>query len=163
METLFMGKSRTVIGLDQALTNTGYCVLKENKVIAKGVIKTSDKNGDYLERLIYIEKEVYKLLTKYKPNHIFYEDVFSVGKGAWKKLGDVKIMLELLFKKNNIEATCLSPLVRRNNSWRRLNGLNTSDKKIWQKQCGESNEHIADAYGIAKAGIILIEKSSHGN
>lgn len=151
-----MAKRGVIIGLDQALTNTGYCVLdKKGNIVDKGVIKTSDKDGEYLDRLLLIEAEVNKLLDKYKPSYVFYEDVFSVGKGAWKKLGDVKIMLELLFKKQKIIAMCLSPLVRRSNSWRKLNGLTSSDKKVWQKQCGETNEHIADAYGIAKAGHII--------
>lgn len=158
METCSLEKDRVVLGLDQALANTGYCILDcDHKVVDKGVIKTTSKQ-DYLTRLVTIQQTVQELVTGYNPIHVFYEDIFTTGKGAWRKLADVKIALELMFYTQGIDNTCMSSLLNRKNSWRKLVGLTSSDKKVWQAQIGEDNEHIADAIGIATGGVKYLEE-----
>lgn len=153
METFSMEKDRVVLSLDQALLNTGYCVLDlEGNILAKGIIKTKSKDY-YLARLLHLETEVAKLVDLYNPMYVFYEEVFTVGKGAWRKLTDVKILLEMYLYKHNIECIGMSPLLSRQNSWRKLVGLKSSNKKDWQAICDEPNEHIADAIGIGLGGL----------
>lgn len=164
-----MAKSRVFIGLDQALTNTGYCVLKESlkrlTIIDKGVIETKpkkiinkqDKRSYYLDRLIYIEECLDKLITKYKPEYVFYEEVYLTGNRGGRTLAEVKVMVELLLKRKKVNSLSLPSQLNCKTSWRSILGLTTADKVSWQKKCGETNEHIADAYGIAKAGSILIK------
>jgi Holliday junction resolvasome RuvABC endonuclease subunit len=151
-------KDRVILSLDQALLNTGYCVLDlEGNILTKGVIKTKSKDN-YFNRLSCIEAEVAKLIDIYNPQHVFYEDVFAVGKGAWRKLTDVKVVIELYLYKTNITFTAMSPLLNRKNSWRKLVGLTTSNKKDWQVICNEKNEHIADAIGIGLGGLKYLDE-----
>lgn len=151
-----MGRVREkALGLDQALVNTGYVIVEKNnseKIINKGVLITSSKS-EYLSRLKYIKEEVSALISKYKPTVVYMEDVYTGGRGAWAKLKDVKIILELLCYELNIPVVIMSPLIKRKNSWRKYVGLTVADKQVWCKQSGIKNEHIADAYGIVKGGL----------
>lgn len=168
METLSVGKSRVVIGLDQALTNTGYCVLKQNPktitIKAKGVIQTKakkivdkqNKKDYYLERLIHIESSISSLLNLYQPDYVFYEEIYLTGNRGGKTLAEVKIMVELLLKRQGVKYMGLPSQLNCKTSWRNILGLTSSEKEYWQKLCGESNEHIADAFGIAKAGLLYL-------
>lgn len=163
-----MAKSRIFIGLDQALSNTGYCVLKETNntltIIDKGVIVTkaktlTDKDAKksyYLDRLLLIEDSLTKLLNKYHPDWVFYEEIYLTGNRGGKTLAEVKIILELLLHRRKINNLGLPSRLNCKSSWRHILGLHSADKKLWQKQCGETNEHIADAYGIAHAGYLFL-------
>ena len=68
-----------ILGIDPGLATIGYGVIQvvgDNfKEIDYGVITTSSKS-DMLKRLMKIEKEIRKLVRKYKPKIIACEDIF---------------------------------------------------------------------------------------
>jgi len=68
-----------ILGIDPGLATIGYGVIQvvgDNfKEIDYGVITTSSKS-DMLKRLMKIEKEIRKLIRKYKPKSIACEDIF---------------------------------------------------------------------------------------
>ena len=68
-----------ILGIDPGLATIGYGVIqvaRDNfKEIDYGVITTSSKS-DMLKRLMKIEKEIRKLVRKYKPKIIACEDIF---------------------------------------------------------------------------------------
>ena len=68
-----------ILGIDPGLATIGYGVIqvaRDNfKEIDYGVVTTSSKS-DMLKRLMKIEKEIRKLIRKYKPKIIACEDIF---------------------------------------------------------------------------------------
>lgn len=147
-----------LLGLDQALRNTGYAILNPyGEIISKGVIKTTNEDN-YLKRLEIITTTIEYLICEHEINIVYMEEVFAAGKGAWKVLLEVKILIEMLCYSRHLPCTALSSLIKRKNSWRRIIGLKTSEKKECKLFIGEKNEHIAEAIGIAKAGFILETK-----
>lgn len=67
-----------ILGIDPGTATTGYGVIEKDnnlKMIDYGCIKTTT---DYstAERLNILDKELFKIIKKYKPNKIAIEDIF---------------------------------------------------------------------------------------
>lgn len=163
-----MESGRTILGLDQALCNTGYVLITpRGRIITKGVIVTTSKE-EYYKRLVYIESEVKKLINIYKPEMTYLEDVYvRGGRANAYKLKDVKLVIELMLYKSGYNYTVMSAALKTKNSWRKFLGIKTADKQAWCDQINEENEHIADAIGIAKGGLkytkSLTQKCNNSN
>jgi len=69
----------TILGIDPGTAITGYGIIKKSpsklKVIDYGCIKTEAKFST-AERLAKIDKQLAKLIRKYKPQKIAVEDIF---------------------------------------------------------------------------------------
>lgn len=73
----------TVMGIDPSLTSTGWVVLKDGKLIGHGTIGSEKKD---IERLLDLEEQVEKILSKYFPDLIFIEEyAFSRAERAHQK------------------------------------------------------------------------------
>ena len=74
-----MVKSKTILGIDPGLADTGYGLIKKQgqkiKMIDYGSIKTSAKD-DFINRLNQIHKELTKIIKKHKPDCVGVEQLF---------------------------------------------------------------------------------------
>lgn len=72
----------TLLALDISSKSTGYAILEDGYLCFDtiGMIKINPK-GQCGERLTKLEKEIKKILKKYKPDCIVIEDIFS-GRNA---------------------------------------------------------------------------------
>lgn len=164
--------SLKVLALDQSLNNTGYSLFKttnnvdytyldlDKVLITTGIIKPK-ASTPYKDKLIFIETNVSKLIEEHKPDIVFLEEIFTVGKGSWRKLIEVKVIIELLLYKKGIKTIALSSMIKHKKSWRAINKLTTADKKYWQGLLQEKNEHIADSIGIGLAGLVLLKNADN--
>lgn len=71
-----------ILGLDVSITSTGYCVFNNGKLLKKscGMIKPNPKKT-YGERLLFLELEIKKIISKYKPDEVIIEDIYK-GRNA---------------------------------------------------------------------------------
>lgn len=172
MENSSNFNSLKILALDQSLNNTGYSFFYSKEdveyhysnidklLVTKGIIKPKT-NLSYKDKLVYIETNLCDLVEDLKPDIVFLEEIFTVGKGSWRKLIEVKVIIELLLYKKGIKTIALSSMIRHKKSWRAINKLTNADKKYWQELLQEKNEHIADSIGIGLAGLVLLKNADN--
>jgi len=103
-----------ILGIDPGLATIGYGVIqviRDNfKEIDYGVITTSSKS-DMLKRLMKIEKEIRKLIRKYKPKIIACEDIFFYKNVKTAFLvGQARGVILLACAKEKVEVKSYAPL-----------------------------------------------------
>ena len=68
-----------ILGIDPGTATTGYGIIEKNNnkliIIDYGCIRTTTKDST-AERLNKLDKELFKLIKKYKPKKISVEDIF---------------------------------------------------------------------------------------
>jgi crossover junction endodeoxyribonuclease RuvC len=98
-----------VLGLDDALENTGWCVLADGLPVATGLITTKKKHT-YPERLNQIFNEVLILIEKYEPDYLAIEDKF-LGRSVktLKQLAGVRGILLLMAARQGLDTWLLQP------------------------------------------------------
>lgn len=149
------------LAFDQSLSNSGWSLIKEDKsnfeLVSYGVIKTNNKTT-FIERLIYIENELEKLVNSIKPDYVFLEEVYCPRNSpyAWPQLLVVESVYKIWLTKNNKNFLSFSSKKTSNNSWRKLLNITSSHKKATKLLLSnlKINEHIADSIAINLAGII---------
>lgn len=103
-----------ILGIDPGLATIGYGVIQvvgDNfKKIDYGIISTSAKL-DISRRLIKIEKEVRKLIRKYKPKVVACEDIFFYknAKTAFS-VGEARGVILLACAKEKVKVKSYTPL-----------------------------------------------------
>jgi Holliday junction resolvasome RuvABC endonuclease subunit len=65
-----------VLGIDPSLTNLGYVVLEDGKVLEKGRFQTGTEDGLNLQRYAIQAARLSDLITKYEINHLATEAPF---------------------------------------------------------------------------------------
>jgi len=70
-----------MISIDLSMRSTGYCVWKEGKLIAYGIINT-DKNHNTYERANYVAQTLISLIKEYKITEVFIEAPAFAAKGS---------------------------------------------------------------------------------
>ncbi len=67
---------KIVLSMDISSKSTGWCVFKNDLLFDYGTIQPNGKLTN-TEKLHFFRQELINILTKYKPNAIVFEDVFS--------------------------------------------------------------------------------------
>ena len=103
-----------ILGIDPGLATIGYGVIQvvgDNfKEIDYGVITTSSKS-DMPKRLMKIEKEIRKLIRRYKPKVIACEDIFFCKNVKTAFLvGQARGVILLACAKEKVEVKSYTPL-----------------------------------------------------
>lgn len=154
------------IGLDQALANTGWCVMELNKrrkkkkvsLIKHGLLKTSPREAR-VDRIIKIVELTNNLCQEYKPEKVFIEEVFCQSNRGhfWKHLVAVESCLELELTKNKQAFSSISAKLKAENSWRRVLNISKRDKSLSKSTINAKklSEHEADAICICLGGILI--------
>ena len=60
--------------MDQSTRVSGYCLFEDGKYVESGVIDMSKSSLDTPERLFEMAKALWKVIEKYKPDHLVIED-----------------------------------------------------------------------------------------
>lgn len=146
------------IGIDASLTNTGIVILDNFKntgyMQASTVIKTGTLRGP--KRLQEIWAQAYKFLEGLPfANLALIEDYNYRGQNL-TSLAEGQGVLKLLCAVKNIEVITVSPASLK----KFATGNSQATKKQMMKHLKESNEHIADARGLAVIGHHLLGKET---
>jgi Holliday junction resolvasome RuvABC endonuclease subunit len=101
-----------MLGLDISSSCTGYCIVEDGYLLIDtiGTIKPNAKDC-MGKKLVFFEKEIKKLLKKYKPNHVIIEDIFK-GPNAktFKVLSMCRgVIFKVIFEKLNQEPVSVMP------------------------------------------------------
>lgn len=144
-----------VLSIDSSTTSTGWCIY-ENKPIKFGCI-CPNKTLEYIDRIIYILKELNALKLKYRPEIIIIEQL-AVTRNAKvaQMLAGLQVAIEVMFRKEEylvIEA--------RPSEWRKycnIKGKKREELKqnavnyIKNKYKIEVNDDAAESICIAEYG-----------
>ncbi len=102
-----------IMGIDPGLNSTGWGVIQSYKnkeiYLSHGVIKTNNKEK-LGERLNVIHKELISLITKFKPDFISVEKIFSnANADSTLKLGKARGIVFLVAAQKKINISEFSP------------------------------------------------------
>ena len=104
-----------VLGLDTSTTSTGYAVLDGLKLISYGTIKTP-KEGDLLDKIIYIEEHIKQIIKAKEVEFIVVEDL-AVTRSASTTKALAGLLYHLLteFRKRDMLVVQVRP-----SEWRKV-------------------------------------------
>lgn len=100
---------RRVLGIDPSLQSTGWS-FRDGARVRTGTIK-APKGMLGPERLHYVKDEIWKLIARYNPDLVAYED-YAKGKGGMGRtfdIGELGGVLKLFFYENGIDVMLVSP------------------------------------------------------
>lgn len=151
-----------VIGLDQSLTNTGFVVLGDDGIVEQGVF--SPKNTD-ITRLDDIHRHIKGLTKKHAPVDALAMEGYSLGSKFGREAmgevgGIVKLAVVSELRAKRVKRFYVIPIqlakkfaCNRGNA-NKMEAIVSAVRK-WPELDGINNEHIIDAFIIAK---IVFEK-----
>jgi len=115
MQHVIHNTQHVILGIDPGIADTGYGVIKKDKdgnlgCLDYGSIKTKAKD-ELPERLEIINKEISRLIKKYKPKIAAVEQIFFCKNVKTALVvGHARGVILLTIKQNNIEAAEFTPL-----------------------------------------------------
>lgn len=107
--------SYVILGIDPGIADTGYGVIKKEKdgrliCLDYGSIKTK-AGTDLIDRLEIINKQVDKIIKKYKPELISVEELFFCNNAKTALIvGQARGVVLLTAKQNNVPLVEFTPL-----------------------------------------------------
>lgn len=154
-----------VIGLDQALVNTGWSVIhyssKQLKLLDYGTFKTDSKEPNLEKRLLSIKRFLEQLTLKFLPDLVFTEYVYlcKANPGSGRSLLKVESMIHLYLFENDIDYKVISSSSKNKGGWRKELGIKKNKNKNKEareffKDVGNFNEHSADSLAIMLTGLL---------
>jgi Holliday junction resolvasome RuvABC endonuclease subunit len=150
------------LGLDQALANTGWCLVyfaaDEKPVISYGLIKTSSKLDIY-ERLFIIETELKDLIKTHNVKQLFTECVFinHSRAGDSRSLVRVETIIHRLAHQEHIPYTIINS-GKQNDSWKKVLGCHEKDDafKLFYPLLNKDNNKYFDSKGEKIAASLIL-------
>jgi Holliday junction resolvasome RuvABC endonuclease subunit len=145
-----------ILGLDISISSTGYCIFNNGKLMKKscGLIQPNPKET-YGQRLLFLEKEIKKVIKKNKPDEVVIEDIY---KGRNAKTFKILSMARGVVIKTIYEETGKDPISVMASSARSLVGIKNKKEiayefivKKYKLKDYEFNKHndIVDAIVLA--------------
>lgn len=152
----------TILALDQSSKKNGWAVITKKGLKASGVF-TADDKLDYISRLKIVRETIIKLITKYKPSFIVFEDTQYQGNAqGYKVLAMTQgIMMDILFT-YKIDFYIVPPVTWK--SFCHIEGKKRAEQKANTKKFVADkyglivSEDEADAVGIATWAVANIEE-----
>jgi crossover junction endodeoxyribonuclease RuvC len=143
----------TIIGLDLSLTQTGYCILQDDEIIDKGVIKINRIKG--MERLALIKKEIMLFIMRYELDVVVLEG-YSMGSRFGKafSIGELGGIIKLMLFNKEIKTILVPPTTLK----KFVTGKGNAPKDMMMMKALSkyniefTNNNECDAYCLAKLG-----------
>lgn len=144
-----------VLGLDLSTVSTGYCVIDNNKILTYGVIRPPS-NKDFVDRIIFIEKEIKELIKAKSVEYVCIEELSSMRSASTtKKLAALQGHIEIQLRKKDMLVVTARPSEWRKNKIKgrkREELKNNAIKYVKDKYDLIVNDDEADAICIAEFG-----------
>lgn len=144
-----------VLGLDLSTVSTGYCVIDNNKILTYGVIKPASEQ-DFIDRIIFIEKEIKELIKAKLVEYVCIEELSSMRSASTtKKLAALQGHIEIELRKKDMLVVTVRPSEWRKNKIKgrkREELKNNAIKYVKDKYGLIVNDDEADAICIAEFG-----------
>lgn len=134
---------KRVLGLDPSLTSTGYAMRVEG-IVRTGTIDTGELRGP--RRLDYAVRQLEKILDRYQPDLVVYED-YAMGQGPKSgrvfDIGELGGVYKRLIWSRGIDMTLFAPTAMKKAICGKGNpGFKGRGKKVSEK---EKKQPIVDA------------------
>jgi Holliday junction resolvasome RuvABC endonuclease subunit len=148
-----------VLGIDPSLTNLGYVVLEDGKVLEKGRFQTSPEDGLNVQRYLIQSNRVSEIIEKYKIKYVSSESPIFQDFNT-EVLYGLQSFLHLVYWVHAVNVVILSPLQVKSYALPNFKGkIFKSDMvKAARKDMGLADNSrlandVADAYWISKIGL----------
>lgn len=142
-----------IIGLDLSLTSSAYCILNQSGDIAiQGLIKNTLRD---VPRLIYIYKELFKVLSEWEPELVVVEN-YSFGSRGGKafSIGELGGIIKVGLHEEGYRTLMVPPtslklfITGKGNSAKSIMIMKTLKKYDIEF----TDDNLCDAFGLAKLG-----------
>lgn len=137
-----------VVSMDQSTRCSGYCVFEDKKYVTSGIIDMSKSKLDTDKRSFEMAKELWKVIKKYKPEHLILED-------TQQQNGNVKTVIILArlagmvvgyAEAHNVETHILLP-----SQWRKALSYSQGPKVKRQELKQQSIDYVKENFGLELA------------
>lgn len=148
-----------ILGVDPSLTNLGYVVLEDGKILERGRFQTETSDGLNLQRYVLQASSVAKLVRKYDIKYLATEAPFFSAFST-ELLFALQSILHLTYWSLGLRVVLLAPLTVKSYACPKLNPKDVLKKDMVDSakldlKMGERERlanDVADAYWIAKLG-----------
>jgi crossover junction endodeoxyribonuclease RuvC len=161
-----------IIGLDLSITQTGYCIVnEEKKIIDNGVILTKPKDFDSdMARFDFIATEIFGKVGNHGCDAAFIENYAYAARGNLTRLAELAgIIKHDLFCTWGLAQGEKCFVVAPATLKKYILGSGVGDKNLILKYVFTKwgvdidNDNIADAYGLARMGVDFLECIKNGS
>lgn len=150
-----------VLAMDQSTRNSGFALFDDGKYVCSGVIDMSKSKLDTNERSFEMAKEIWKIINKYKPQHIVLEDVQQQSNPKTMiVLARLSGMIIGYAEAHNVKTHILSPA-----QWRKQLHYSQGPKIKRQELKQQSIDYVKKNFGLDlpedECEAICIGNSAH--
>lgn len=151
-----------VLSLDQSTRVSGYCYFKDGQYVESGVIDMSKSKLDTDERSFEMAKELWKIIKKYKPEHLILED-------TQQQNGNVKTVITLARLAGMVvgyaEAHKVKTHILLPSKWRAALSYKQGAKVKRQELKQQSLDYVQEHFGLVlsedEAEAVCINEAAH--
>jgi len=148
-----------VIGVDPSLTNLGYVVLENNKILERGRLQTETSDGLNLQRYMLQATRLGALIRKYEIKHLSTEAPFFQAFST-EILFALQSILHLTYWSHGVRVVTFAPLTIKGYACPHLSPtkvlksdmVNAAKQDLGMGERERLANDVADAYWIAKLG-----------
>ena len=146
-----------IIGIDQSLTATGYCI-HNDLVYTCGTIYPKKLKG--IERLLYIEEQLLRLINTHYIDNAFMEGYAYAMPSQSHQIGELGGIIKRTLYLSGVSYIPIAP----SSVKKFATGKGNTKKehmmmhilKRWGVEC--TNSHEADAYALTRIGLVLLNQ-----
>ena len=133
-----------VLAMDQATRKSGFCYFENGQYIESGIIDLGDSKLDTDKRSFEMAKELWKVIKKYKPQHLILEDVQQQSNPKTMiVLARLSGMIIGYAEAHNVQVHILLP-----SQWRKALGYSQGAKVKRQELKQQSIDYVKEQFGI---------------
>lgn len=149
-----------ILAIDGSTKSTGYAVIQNKKILKSDCIK--NQSADTLDRILYMKKELQKVIKEYHPTDVVIEDILPEDVRS-----NQKTFKALMYLQTELAFLChdykIAPTLYTASHWRALVGIHTgrgikreqlkaASIQLVEKNYGlQVNDDVADAINIGFA------------
>lgn len=134
-----------ILSFDQSTRVSGYCYFENGQYVESGVINMSKSKLETDERSFEMAKELWKVIKKYKPEHLILED-------TQQQNGNVKTVITLARLAGMVvgyaEAHKVKTHIVLPSKWRAALGYNQGPKVKRQELKQQSIDYVKEHFGV---------------
>ena len=150
-----------VVSLDQSTRCSGYCVFDNGEYVCSGVVDMSKSKLETDKRSFEMAKELWKIIKKYKPEHLVLEGVQQQsGIATVITLARLQGMVIGYAEAHNVHTHILLP-----SQWRKALGYSQGAKVKRQELKQQSIDYVKDNFSLElsedECESICINEAAH--
>lgn len=133
-----------ILAFDQSTRLSGYAFFENGKYIESGIVDMSKSTLETPERSFMMAKELWKIIKKYKPDHLVIEDVQQQSNPKTVVvLARLSGMIIGYAEAHNVQVHIVPP-----SQWRKVLGYSQGAKVKRQELKQQSIDYVKNNFGL---------------